>query len=103
MRSALVSTALALGLAIPTFASAEGLSVSYGATLTSRYLANGIKQTTGAAFQPWVEAEIQGFFFGTWASNTDAAITGSDWEVDLYAGYRNEVGAFNYDLSYARC
>jgi uncharacterized protein (TIGR02001 family) len=102
MRSALVSTALALGLALPTFVSAGDLSVSYGATLTSRYLANGIEQTTGAAFQPWVEAEIQGFYFGAWASNTDAAITGSDWEVDLYAGYRNEVGAFSYDLSYAR-
>lgn len=102
MRSALVSTALALGLVLPTVASAEGLSVSYGATLTSRYLANGIEQTTGAAFQPWVEADIQGFYFGAWASNTDAAITGSDWEVDLYAGYRNEVGAFSYDLSYAR-
>lgn len=102
MRSALVSTALALGLALPTFVSAGDLSVSYGATLTSRYLANGIEQTTGAALQPWVEAEIQGFYFGAWASNTDAAITGSDWEVDLYAGYRNEVGAFSYDLSYAR-
>ena len=102
MRSLFATSALALAIALPTFAAAQDLSVSAGATLTSEYLANGIKQSDGVALQPWIEAEIQGFYFGMWASNTSSAIVGSDMEVDLYAGYRNEVGKFSYDLSYAR-
>ena len=102
MNTRIASSVLALCVALPTFAAAEGLSVSAGATLTSRYLASNVDQTSGAAFQPWIEAEIQGFYFGAWASNTSAVITGSKTEVDLYAGYRNEVGQFTYDIGYAR-
>lgn len=102
MRKILASTALVAALGAPTFAAAEGLSFSAGATLTSRYLASGIAQTTGAAFQPWVEGEVNGFYFGAWLSNTAKSIVGSSSEIDLYFGYRGEVGMFSYDLGYAR-
>lgn len=102
MRKFLASTALVVAIAAPTFAAAEGLSFSGGATLTSRYVADGIEQTTGAAFQPWIEGEINGFYFGAWMSNTARAITGSSTEIDLYLGYRGEVGMVSYDIGYAR-
>jgi len=102
MKSLLKSTALATLLVVPAVASAQEVTLSYGATLTSRYLASGIAQTTGAAFQPWLEVDYNGFYAGVWASNTASAVTGSDYEIDLYAGYRNEVGMFSYDVGYAR-
>lgn len=102
MKSLLKTTALATLLVAPAVASAQEVTLSYGATLTSRYLASGIEQTTGAAFQPWLEVDVSGFYAGVWASNTDAAITGSDYEIDLYAGYRGEAGVFTYDIGYAR-
>ena len=102
MRHALATTAILAALAAPGAAAAQQLSFSGGATLTSRYVADGIEQTTGAAFQPWIEGEINGFYFGAWMSNTARTITGSSTEIDLYVGYRNEVGRFSYDIGYAR-
>lgn len=103
MRKFLTSTAFAAAaLAAPSLAAAQGLSFSGGVTLTSEYVANGIKQSDGPAFQPWIEGEINGFYFGAWMSNVDRVITGSSSEIDLYFGYRNEVGKFSYDIGYAR-
>lgn len=102
MRHFIVAIAMAAGIALPCHANAQELSVSAGATLTSRYLFNGIEQTTGAAFQPWVDIEYAGFYLGLWASNTSTSIVGSSKEVDVLVGYRNEIGKFSYDLGYAR-
>ncbi|MGR3509103.1 MAG: TorF family putative porin [Sulfitobacter sp.] len=102
MRRYTQASALAITLLIPTFATAQDVSVSAGATLTSRYLFNGLEQSTGAALQPWLEAEYQGFYAGIWASNTARSLVGSSAEVDLYLGYRNAVGQFSYDLGYTR-
>lgn len=96
------ASALAISVAMPTLVTAQDVSVSAGATLTSRYLFNGLEQSTGAAIQPWLEAEYQGFYAGVWASNTARSIVGSAAEVDLYLGYRNAVGQFSYDLGYTR-
>lgn len=106
MKSLLATTALALGLGIPTLlptlGQAQDFSISAGATLTSRYVASGLEQTEGAALQPWIEAEVSGFYLGLWASNTSVALTGSEYELDVYGGYRNEIGKFSYDVGYAR-
>lgn len=101
-RSLLLSTA-ALVLALPSVAAAQAISFSFGASIVSEYEANGVRQSNGIAFQPYVEAEISGFYAGVWASNVDPAIlgAGNTFEYDLYAGYRNSVGAFSYDLQYA--
>ena len=102
MRYIFATSAVVIGLGLPGVTKAQELSLSAGATLTSRYVFNGIEQTTGAALQPWAEAEYEGFYAGVWASNTARSIVGSSVEVDLYLGYRNEVGKFNYDLGYTR-
>lgn len=101
MKNVIKSLAFSLALAVPSMSAAQELSFSAGATLTSEYVANGMKQSNGPAFQPWVEVEYSGFYAGLWASNTAAAITGSDYEIDVYAGYRNDVGPFSYDIGYA--
>lgn len=102
MRPHLAALSAALLLA-PGIAGAQSISFSLGASIVSEYEANGVRQSNGVAFQPYVEAEIAGFYAGIWASNVDENIIGAGdtFEYDLYAGYRNSVGALNYDLSYA--
>lgn len=101
MRIFLTTSALLLSLAAPAVVAAEGLTFSGGATLTSRYVSNGIRQSDGIAFQPWIEGEVNGFYFGAWGSNVSKDLLGQSTEIDLYLGYRNEVGQFSYDIGYA--
>ena len=101
MRHIVTTSLLALGLLAPSIAAAADLTLDAGVTLTSRYVANGIEQSKGAAIQPWLEAGYGGFYLGVWASNTDRAVTGSKSEVDLSLGYRGETGKLSYDIGYA--
>lgn len=102
MRNLLAASALALGVAAPGLASAQDLTVTGGFSIVSRYVSNGFDQTTGAAFQPWVEAEYRGFYLNLWASNTAKSLVGSGAEIDVTVGYRGEIGKFSYDVGYAR-
>ena len=102
MRYILAAGAFATSHFLSGVAGAQDLSVSTGFTATSRYLFYGIEQTTGAAIQPWIEAEYSGFYAGLWASNTATTITGSSAEIDVYLGYRGEAGPLSFDIGYAR-
>ena len=102
MKLLLSASALALGLSLPSISSAQEVTVSSGFSVTSEYVSNGLKQSDGPAFQPWVEVGASGFYLGLWASNTSVAFTGSKYEVDIYGGYRGELGKFSYDVGYAR-
>lgn len=83
-------------------AMAQDFSITAGATLTSRYLANGVPQSDGPAFQPYIEAEVEGFYAGLWASNVSRKLTGARGEVNVGIGYRNDFGMFSYDVGYTR-
>jgi|GEM_PF-690620 len=102
MRNLIVASALALAAAAPSIASAEGVSVSAGATVASEYVStSGAKATNGLAFQPWIEAEYMGGYVGYWGSNLSEELNDGDtWENDFYVGYRNSVAGFNYDIAY---
>ena len=103
MRSIIASSALALAIAVPGLAAAQELKFSGGATIATKYVADGIEQTKGLAFQPWIEGEINGFYFGAWMSNVDKTLLGGDSvETDLYVGYRGEAGILSYDVGYTR-
>jgi uncharacterized protein (TIGR02001 family) len=102
MRNLLASSALLMAFAAPGAVAAQQLTFSGGASLKSEYVASGLKQSDGPALQAYIEGEVSGFYFGAWMSNTDLAITGGRSEIDLYFGYRNEVGKFSYDIGYAR-
>lgn len=101
---ALLSTAAALSaLALAAPAAAQGVSLSWGATLTSNYVSRGETQSAnGAAFQPWVEAEMNGFYAGIWASNVRFAPAAREFEIDLYGGYRWNLENTTLDIGYAR-
>jgi uncharacterized protein (TIGR02001 family) len=102
MRALLTTSALVLAFAAPGAVAAQQLSFSGGLSLKSEYVASGLKQSDGPAVQAYIEGEASGFYFGAWVSNTDLAITGGTSEIDLYFGYRNEIGKFSYDIGYAR-
>jgi Bacterial protein of unknown function (Gcw_chp) len=53
--------------------------------LASDYRFRGISQTDGFAIQGGMDWAYQGFFLGTWASNTE--FSDENIEVDIYGGY----------------
>lgn len=84
---------------------AQNIEVTGGVTLTSNYVFRGVSFSDDLpALQPYLEAEINGFYAGIWGSNVDFGPGGTDdFEVDYYIGYRGETaGGFSYDLNYAR-
>lgn len=99
MRNLILATTFVAATA-PATVMAQDFTINAGATLTSRYMANGQALSDGIAFQPYVEIETNGFYAGIWASNVSSA--GPKGEVDIFFGYRNEVGNFSYDLGYVR-
>ena len=97
VRAALCGMGIALSAGI-----AGAQETSVGVALTSDYLSNGLTQSGGnPALQAYVEHGFAtGFYVGVWASTVDLAP--DNLEVDLYLGFRNEVGALSYDVSYYR-
>lgn len=85
----------------PETAAPDGFTIDISATFASQYVSNGIEYSDGPVVQPYVEFGYLGFYLGVWASTASEELLGSDTEVDYYIGYRNEVGAFYYDVSYA--
>lgn len=103
MRSFLGNIAFAATLiSAPTALLAQDFTITAGASLTTQYLSNGLPQSRGPAFQPFVELDASGFYVGAWASNTSRTLYGARGELDLYLGYRNEVGTLSYDVGYTR-
>ena len=90
-------------LVVAAPALAQDVSVSAGVSLLTEYESNGTRQSDGPAVQGYIQADLDGFYAGIWASNVDPVILGGDrLEYDLYLGYANTVGTFSYDLGYAR-
>ncbi|MCP4819289.1 MAG: hypothetical protein GY883_08875 [Shimia sp.] len=89
-------------------ASAQGVTWNYGVDVTSNYITEGVSQTDGGvAIQPWIEASVGNFYFGTWMSNVDINMSGGanddSWETDVFAGYRNDISdRLSYDVGYVR-
>lgn len=101
MKRFLLAAALA---ALPAVASAQA-TTSIGFTVTSEYVVGGLKQSDGPAFQPYIETQIGGFYVGVWASNVEGTLANTaadNIEIDIYAGYRGEMGSISYDVGYFR-
>jgi len=115
MRKSLITTAVLGALAAPSFvfaaeaAPAPDLTVAYNVGLYSQYIFRGLTQTDRKpALQGGVDlTHSSGFYLGAWGSNIDwlrssygptgAVIDpyytkGGNLEVDLYGGYRTELG-----------
>jgi uncharacterized protein (TIGR02001 family) len=80
------------------------IDTSANVALTSNYVWRGMTQNDDEmAIQGGFDLGYKGVYTGVWASNVDF---GDDYdtsiEVDLYAGYANNIGAFSYDLGYCQ-
>lgn len=89
-----------IAFALPvTAVQASEISLSFGATMVSEYVSDGIRYSDGLAFQPFAEVGFGGAYAGIYTSNIDADLTGADRETGLSLGYRGDVGSFSYDVS----
>lgn len=84
-----------------TAAQANEISLSFGATIASEYVSNGIRYSDGPVVEPYFELGLRGFYAGAYASNVDADLTGADTEYGLSLGYRGELGLLSYDIGLA--
>lgn len=93
----LTTIACAVGALLLSGAAAAEFSANIGAT--SNYVWRGVTQTDDqAAISGGLDyAHDSGFYAGTWASNVDFD-DDTNAEVDLYAGFGNEVNGFGYDV-----
>jgi len=84
-----------LTMASPTSFAAK---ISMNLTATSNYIWRGVSQTNDeAALQGGVDYTInKNFYAGAWTSNVKNGNTG-DYELDLYGGYTNKFGQFDFD------
>lgn len=88
-------------LGLPAAAQADDVRFSFGATLASEYVSNGIRYADGATVQPFVELGYGGFYAGAYASNMDENRTAASTEYGVSLGYRGEVDRFSYDIGLA--
>lgn len=72
--------------------------ISSNLTLTSNYIWRGVSLTNDeAAVQGGLDYTInKNFYAGTWTSNVKNGNTG-DYELDIYAGYTNKFGKYDFD------
>lgn len=76
-------------------------------TLANDYIWRGVSQTSnGATIQGSFDmAHESGIYFGAWASNVEFGDTNNSMELDLYAGFSNDIDLGNgmtltYDLGF---
>ncbi len=102
---------VAIGLIATTFmavADEETTKSFYGwtpsatITLANDYIWRGVSQTSnGATIQGSFDMSHEsGIYFGAWASNVEFGDTDNSMELDLYAGYSNEIKLGNMALTY---
>ncbi len=92
-----LASLVSAGLLTTQVASAE---VSASADIASAYLWRGqsLSNGEGVISGSLDYSHDSGFYAGAWTSSGDVA---SGTETDLYVGYYGEVGALEYDVSYA--
>jgi len=93
LRTSAIKMGLTLALSVGA-TSAWAAQISSNLTATSNYIWRGVTQTNDeAAVQGGVDYTINKHFYtGAWTSN----VTG-DYELDLYGGYTNKFGEFDFD------
>jgi len=73
--------------------------VSANVALTSNYVWRGMTQSKNSpAVQGGFDLGYKGAYVGVWGSNIDFGSTASV-EIDIYAGYANEIAGFTYDVN----
>ncbi|MGH1466009.1 MAG: TorF family putative porin [Cognatishimia sp.] len=93
----------ALAMTAPLAVNAQELNYFGSVDITSNYTVAGVTQTNdNPALQAYLEAEMNGFYFGVFATNVEFG-TNDNLEVDLSVGYRHDFEGGQYlDVGYAR-
>lgn len=99
MRTAYACAAAVAALLTAGAASAQSApEVAWNVGVVSDYVFRGYSQTLeDPAIQGGVDATIDAFYVGAWASNVDFG-DDTNVEVDLYGGYRGEAAGFAFDV-----
>ena len=100
LKLALVAAAASVAMGGAAMAQDEsGLKLSYNVGVASDYIFRGISNTNtkGQVFGG-VDATYGIGYAGVWTSNVDFGTPNPDQEIDVYAGVKPTVGAFNLDL-----
>jgi uncharacterized protein (TIGR02001 family) len=91
--------------AIAADAPASPHSFAYNVGVTTDYIFRGISQSQhDPAISGGIDySHTSGLYAGTWLSTqkwvkAQSAKTGSDFELDIYGGYKGEVGDIGYDV-----
>jgi uncharacterized protein (TIGR02001 family) len=101
MRLQATCAAFAAALATMTAAgaaSAQDVDVAFNVVASTDYVFRGFSQTTeDPALSGGVDLTSGSFYAGAWASNVDFG-DDTDFEFDVYGGYRGEAGGFALDV-----
>jgi uncharacterized protein (TIGR02001 family) len=97
LRAILLATAIVCGA--PAVVAAQETTTSVNVGVASSYQFRGVNQNaddTGQLFGG-IDLSAGSFYVGTWLSNVDFG-TKANLEVDLYAGYKPQVGPVTLDI-----
>lgn len=97
LKALLLATALVCGA--PAVASAQETTTSVNIGVASSYQFRGVNQNLDDKGQIFGGADVSSgsFYVGTWLSNVDFG-TKANLEVDLYAGYKPQIGPVTLDI-----
>jgi uncharacterized protein (TIGR02001 family) len=74
-------------------------ALSANVALATEYVFRGISQTSeGPSIQGGFDATCGIFYAGVWASNLDWGVSGTDIEIDWYAGIKPKTGRITWDI-----
>lgn len=99
MRNLLIFSVLAAASTAPAFA--QEVTVSGNVALSTDYAFRGVSQTDESpAIQGGFDAAFgdSGVYVGTWASNINFGTGGANLELDVYGGYKFDLGPVAMDV-----
>jgi uncharacterized protein (TIGR02001 family) len=83
----------------PVAPAPRACTLSANVALATEYVFRGISNTSeGPAVQGGFDATCGIFYAGVWASNLDWGVSGTDIEMDWYAGIKPKTGPITWDL-----
>jgi uncharacterized protein (TIGR02001 family) len=99
MRTILSIAAASIALAGVAHAEETGPKFTGNVALATDYTFRGISQTNnGPAIQGGFDYTYDKFYAGVWASNIDFGLADGSTEVDLYAGFKPQLGPVGLDF-----
>ena len=95
-----LATALIVTMAFAEEESSE-IGISANMAITTNYVWRGMTQSDDSpAIQGGVDLDYKGLYLGVWGSNVEFVGSDASMELDIYAGYSNEIAGIGYDVGF---